>query len=56
MEHDLKQWVHALREINDCVSGFAIQTEALRLYKIIHPEIEPEFFQTRCDLRLVGKQ
>ena len=53
MEHDLKQWVHAQREIGAFVSGFAIQTEALRSYKIIHPVISPSKVQaSTCNVNL----
>ena len=49
IENELFEWIVAQRSKGVCVSGDAIQREAVQVYNRVHPETLPEQFVSRCD-------
>ena len=49
MENKVFDWVKANRRNGCCISGDAIQKEAILAYNIIHPEVITEEFASQCN-------
>ena len=49
MENKVFDWVKANRRNGCCISGDAIQKEAILAYNIIHPEVITEEFVSQCN-------